>query len=164
MLRVATIAPPLKLVFAFDFNFAYHHSQHLFMHVDSRYPIRHIVSSWRERRACLEFLKQGHRLSPLPPEGDDNAQLFGSTRTLRIRQLNSLNLSIENSISPLRASPILHSTRINFHELSRAVGPSRQLRQAQFQLTFGSDDKRKLRTAGTHITTTTPSMSPSYAE
>src|SRR6266851_5354285 len=127
MLRVATIAPPLKLVFAFDFNVAYHHSQHLFMHVDSRYPIRHIVSSWRERRACLEFLKQGHRLSPLPPEGDDNAQLFGSTRTLRIRQLNSLNLSIENSISPLRASPILHSTRINFHELSRAVGPSRQL-------------------------------------
>src|SRR6266436_8264729 len=141
MLRVATIAPPLKLVFAFDFNVAYHHSQHLFMHVDSRYPIRHIVSSWRERRACLEFLKQGHRLSPLPPEGDDNAQLFGSTRTLRIRQLNSLNLSIENSISPLRASPILHSTRINFHELSRAVGPSRQLREVT--LPFRCGDKRQ---------------------
>src|SRR5262249_39242691 len=36
------------------------------MYVNSRYPIRHKVSSWRERRACCEFLNQGHRLSPLP--------------------------------------------------------------------------------------------------
>jgi len=34
------------------------------------------VSSWRERRACCEFLKQGHRLSPLSQKGRDNAQLF----------------------------------------------------------------------------------------
>jgi hypothetical protein len=86
-------------------------------------------SSWRERRACYEFLKQGHRLSPLPKEGRDNAQLFAQPRTLRIRQIDSLNFSTETSISPLRAFPILHSTRSNFHELSRAAGPTRQIRK-----------------------------------
>jgi hypothetical protein len=38
------------------------------MDVNSRYPVRHNVSSWRERRACCDFLNQGHRLSPLPPK------------------------------------------------------------------------------------------------
>ena len=37
------------------------------------------LPSWRERRACYEFLKQGHRLSPLSQEGRDNVQLFRST-------------------------------------------------------------------------------------
>ena len=63
------------------------------MHVDSRYPIRHNVSSWRERRACCEFLNRDHRLSPLPQNGRDNAQLFTQPRTLRIRQKNSFNFS-----------------------------------------------------------------------
>ena len=107
-----------------NFHVGHDHSQHLFMYVDSRYPVRHNVSSWRERRACCEFLKQGHRLSPLPQEGRDNAQLFAQPRTLRIRHIDSLNCSTENSISPLRASPILPSTRSNFHEISRAAGPS----------------------------------------
>src|ERR1700730_18501463 len=82
-----------------------------FMYVDSRYPIRHNVSSWRERRACCEFLNQGHRLSPLPKDGRDNAQLFTQPRTLRIRQKTSVNFSTVRSISPLLACPILHSTR-----------------------------------------------------
>src|SRR4029077_13901228 len=56
------------------------------------------VSSWRERRACYEFLKQGHRLSPLPQEGRDNAQLFAQPRTLRIRHIDSVNFSTEASI------------------------------------------------------------------
>jgi hypothetical protein len=49
------------------------------MHVDSRYPIRHNVSSCRERRACHEFLKQGHRLSPFPQEGSDKRLIIRST-------------------------------------------------------------------------------------
>src|SRR6266478_7925557 len=141
MLGVATISAPLKLVLALDFDVSHNHRQHLFMYVDSRYPISHILSSWRGAesvpRVSLSRVT-GYRRSP---GGKDNAQLFGSTRTLRIRQLNSLNLSIENSISPLRASPILHSTRINFHELSRAVGPSRQLREVT--LPFRCGDKRQ---------------------
>ena len=85
------------------FHVSYDHSQHLFMNVDSRYPVRHNVSSWRERRACCEFLKQGHRLSPLPQEGRGNAQLFAQPRTLRIRHADSLNFSTAKSISPLRS-------------------------------------------------------------
>src|SRR6266446_3637927 len=97
------------------------------MNVDSRYPVRHNVSSWRERRACCDVLKQGHRLSPLPQEGRDNAQLFAQPRTLRIRQIDSLNFSTETSISPLRACPILTLTLSDFHEISRAAGPTRQI-------------------------------------
>ncbi len=53
----------------------------------------------------MNVVKQGHRLSL---RGRNDAQLFGSTGTLRIRQLNSLNISIEPAIWPLRTSPILH--------------------------------------------------------
>src|SRR4029434_42106 len=105
MLRAAAVTDPLKLVLAIDFHVADDHGQHLFMYVDSRYPVRHKVSSWRERRACCEFLNQGHRLSPLPPGGRDDAQLFAQTRTLRIRHADSLNFSSANSISPLQ--PVL---------------------------------------------------------
>src|SRR3989442_5206985 len=41
MVGVATKQTPFKLVLAFDFHVSYDHSQHLFMNVDSRYPVRH---------------------------------------------------------------------------------------------------------------------------
>src|SRR6267143_6315824 len=44
-----------------------------------------ISSSWRERRACCNYLNQGRGLSPLPPREDNDAQLFAQTRTLRIK-------------------------------------------------------------------------------
>ena len=75
----------------------------------------------------LRVLKQGHRLSPLSQQGRDNAQLFAQSRTLRIRHIDGVNFSTETSISPLRAFPILHPTRSNFHELSRAAGPTRHI-------------------------------------
>src|SRR6201993_2178690 len=103
MLWGAGVTDPFKLVLAIGFHVAEDHGQHLFMYVNSRYPIRHKVSSWRERRACCEFLNQGHRLSPLPQNGRDNAQLFAQPRTLRIRHAHSLNFSTAKSISPLRS-------------------------------------------------------------
>ena len=75
---------------------------------DSRYPVRHKLSSWRERRACCEFLKQGHRLSPLPQDGRDNAQLFAQPRTLRIRHADSLNFS---SLAEVFASAVTTKAR-----------------------------------------------------
>jgi hypothetical protein len=72
----------------------------------------------------LRILNQGHRLSPLPQDGRDNAQLFAQLRTLRIRHADSFNFSSANSISPLQACSILHSTRSNFDEISRAAGPN----------------------------------------
>src|SRR5215470_8994929 len=72
----AAVTDPFKPVLAIDFHVADDHGQHLFMYVNSRYPIRHKDSSWRERRACCEILNQGRRLWPLPQEGSDNAQLF----------------------------------------------------------------------------------------
>src|SRR5215470_7243651 len=117
MLWAAAVTNSFKLELAINFHVANHHGQHLLMDVNSRYPVRHNVSSRRERRACCEFLNQGHRLSPLPQMGMDDAQLFAQSRTLRIRHADSLNFSSANSISPLRACPILHSTRSHFHEI-----------------------------------------------
>ena len=41
ILRVATVSYPFKLILALDLNVGHHHRQHLFMHVDSSYPIWH---------------------------------------------------------------------------------------------------------------------------
>src|SRR2546423_10619428 len=89
-------------------------------------------SSWRERRACCGYLNQGRGLSPLPSGEDNDAQLFAQTRTLRIRQLNGFDLSIVESTSPLRAVASIPLT--DFHGVSRARGPKRQLsKQPAFQ-------------------------------
>jgi hypothetical protein len=100
-----------------------------FYALDSRYLIRHNVPPSRsgERAASSLTRVTGYRRSP--HDGTDNAQLFTQPRTLRIKQENSLNFSTVGSISPLRACPILHSTPSNFHEFSRATGPTRQERK-----------------------------------
>src|ERR1700756_5298990 len=95
------------------------------MNIDTRYPVRHNVPPGRERRACCGYLNQGRGLSPLPPGEDNDAQLFAQSRTLRIRQINGLDFSIEISTSPLQAVAILPPT--DFHEVSRAVGPKGQI-------------------------------------
>src|SRR4029077_4790057 len=41
MLRIATVTDPFKLVLPLNFNVGHDHSQHPFMYVDSRYPVRH---------------------------------------------------------------------------------------------------------------------------
>jgi hypothetical protein len=51
MLGVATITASLKCVFAFDFDVGHDHSQHLFMNVDSRYPVRHNAQSQSQNRS-----------------------------------------------------------------------------------------------------------------
>jgi hypothetical protein len=66
--------PPLKLVLAFDFDVGDNYSQHLFMDINSRYPIGH-SSPWPsgERAAVTLTRVAGYRRSP----GEDNdAQLF----------------------------------------------------------------------------------------
>src|ERR1035437_1091696 len=103
MVGVATKQTPFKLVLAFDFHVSYDHSQHLFMNVDSRYPVRHNFPPGGSGERAASSLKQGHRLSPLPQEGRDNAQLFAQPRTLRIRHADSLNFATAKSISPLRS-------------------------------------------------------------
>src|SRR5499427_10005716 len=79
MFRSAAVTDPFKPVLAIDFHVADDHGQHLFMYVNSRDPIRHKVSSWRERRACCEFLNQGHRLSPLPQKENRQRPIICST-------------------------------------------------------------------------------------
>src|ERR1700746_1670400 len=117
MLWTAAVTHSFKLALAINFHVTNHHRQHLLMDVNSRYPVRHNVSSWRERRACCDFLNQGHRLSPLPPKATDNAQLFAQPRTLGITPAASLTFPSATQTPPLRACLILHSTRPNFHEI-----------------------------------------------
>src|SRR5215813_181581 len=105
MLGIAPKPAPLKLILTSDFDIRHDHSQHLFMDVNSRYPVHE--SSSRERRACHKLPSTrvtGYRRSR---KGWDNAQLFAQSRTLRIRQYNSLDFSTEVSTSPLRALLVL---------------------------------------------------------
>src|SRR5260221_8856986 len=90
---------------------------------EHRFPLscRTSLPPGRERRACCGYLNQGRGLTSLPPGEDNDAQLFAQSRTLRIRQINGLDFSIEISTSPLQAITILPQS--DFHEVSRAVGP-----------------------------------------
>src|SRR5580700_3899024 len=94
LFRVAAKHPSLKLVFAFDFNVGHNYSQHLLVNIDSRYPVRHrlLLAGSGERAAITLTRVAGYRRSP----GEDNdAQLFAQTRTLRIRQMDGLELSTD---------------------------------------------------------------------
>jgi hypothetical protein len=54
IVQVAVKHPPLKLVFAFDFDVRHNYSQHLFMDINSRYPIGH-SSSWPGAESVLRL-------------------------------------------------------------------------------------------------------------
>src|SRR5208282_277467 len=66
LVGVATKQTPFKLVLAFDFHVRYDHSQHLFMNVDSRYPVRHNFppGGSGERAASSLSRVTGYRCSP----------------------------------------------------------------------------------------------------
>src|ERR1035437_10301681 len=123
MVGVATKQTPFKLVLAFDFHVSYDHSQHLFMNVDSRYPVRHNFppDGSGERAASslsrVTGYRRSHRGETTPNYSLNHARSGSDTRTA--------------STSPLRnqsrrsaASPILPATLGYFHEISRAAGPS----------------------------------------
>src|SRR6202011_4285925 len=82
-----------------------------------------IGPSGRERRACCDYLNQSRGLSLLPPGEDNDAQLFAQTRTLRIRQMDGLEISTDKLDLAAPASGILSLS--HFHKVSRAEGPKR---------------------------------------
>src|SRR6266478_4785803 len=55
LFRLAAKHPPLKLVFAFDFNVGHNYSQHLLVDIDSRYLVGH-SSSWPGAESVLRLL------------------------------------------------------------------------------------------------------------
>src|ERR1700756_5524384 len=117
MLWAAAVTHSLKLVLAINFHVTNHHGQHLLMDVNSRYPVRHKVSSWRERRACCEFINQGHRLSPPPTEGNRQRPIICSTthapdQTRGQPQLLQCELNLAAPSLSYSAFP-----RTNFHEI-----------------------------------------------
>ena len=67
-----------------NFHVGYHHSQHLFVDINSRYSVRHklLLAGSGERAAVTLTRVAGYRRSP---REDNDAQLFTQTRTLRIR-------------------------------------------------------------------------------
>jgi hypothetical protein len=64
----------------------------------------------------------GYRRSP---RGRQRRPIIRSTGTLRIRQVDGLNLSTVIATSPLRTVAI--APRTDFHKVSRAAGPKRQV-------------------------------------
>src|ERR1700745_963356 len=131
LFRVAVKHPPLKLVFAFDFNVGHNYSQHLLVNIDSRYPVRHrlLLAGSGERAAITLTRVAGYRRSP----GEDNdAPLFPQTPKLNesLKHARSgsdrwtvSNSPLINAPSPLRAVAILPVS--DFHKVSRAEGPQR---------------------------------------
>src|SRR5437763_5244765 len=107
---------PLKRVFTCDFDVTDDYRQHLFVNVDSRYPIRH-SSSRPGAESVLRFLNQGRGLSLVCAGRYNTAQLSAQIRTLRIRQEQGFNFSRQFSASPPRAGAML----ADFHEVSRAT-------------------------------------------
>src|ERR1700737_3774658 len=101
MLGVATKPPPLEFVFAVTLNVGHYYSQHLFMHVNSRYLISHCFLLGGKRRACRELHIQAHVAIAAPARGRQQRPFIRSIRTLRVRQGHSLNCSTVCSTSPL---------------------------------------------------------------
>jgi hypothetical protein len=62
------------------------------------------------------------------PQGRQRRPIIRSTGTLRIRQVDGLNLSTVIATSPLRTVGIV--PRTDFHEVSRAPGPKGQVGNA----------------------------------
>jgi hypothetical protein len=58
-----------ELVLSIDFNVGDDYMQHPFMHIDSRYLIRHISPSGGSGEHVSTYVSQGHELSPFPSEG-----------------------------------------------------------------------------------------------
>ena len=115
---------PLKLVLALDRDVGYHHGEHLLVNINSCYPVRHRFLLVGSGERAASYFMQGHGLSPLP-SGEDDAQLFAQSSTLRIRQSDGLDFSIVASTSPLPTFPNSAATLTHFHEISRAVGPTK---------------------------------------
>src|SRR2546426_7229532 len=124
LLRIATVSDPFKLVPPLNFNVGHDHSQHLFMYVDSRYPVRHNFppGGSGERAASSLSRVTGYRCSHRRGETTPNYSLnyAGSGSDTRTASTSPLRNQSRRS----EASPILPSTRSYFHEISRAARPS----------------------------------------
>src|SRR6516162_2135214 len=124
LLGVATKPSPLEFVFALTLYVGYHYSQHLFVNVNSRYPISHGFLLGGKRRACHALHIQAHVAIAAPARGDSNAHSFAQLRMLRVRHGHSLNCSTMRSTSPLPVVSHCALALSDFHKVSRAVGPN----------------------------------------
>jgi hypothetical protein len=78
MLGVATKPAPLKLVLAFDVHVSHNHGKHLFMNVNSRYPIRYkllLAGAESVSQVTLNWVA-GYRRSP---QGERQCPFIRST-------------------------------------------------------------------------------------
>jgi hypothetical protein len=66
LLGVGTVPASLKLVFVVDFDVRHNYRQHLFMDVNSGYPIRHRLPPGGGGERAGDYVKQDLGLSPLP--------------------------------------------------------------------------------------------------
>jgi len=87
----------LEVEVAVNLDVGHRDRQHLLVDVNSRDPVRHRPLLGRAE-SVPRRINQGRGLSSLPVELDD-AQLFGQSRTLRIKQL----LGLDGSTGSLRS-------------------------------------------------------------
>jgi hypothetical protein len=100
---VATKHPPLKLVLTVDLNVRHNYGQHLFMNIDSRYPVSHNVPLARSGERAAVTL----------------SRVAGYRRSLRVRQRRPIIRSITHAPDQTGSGPF-DLTLSDFHEVSRA--------------------------------------------
>src|SRR5207302_6861651 len=107
MVGVATNQTPFQLVLAFDLHVSYDHSQHLFMNVDSRYPVRHNFppGGSGERAASSLSRVTGYRRSHRRGETTPNYSL-NHARDRKSTRLNSSHVKISYAVFCLKKKRI----------------------------------------------------------
>ena len=78
MFGVAPKPSPLEFVFAVTLNVGYDYRQHLFMHLNSRYPVSHCFLLGGKRRACCELHRQTHVALAAPARGSQQGPFIRS--------------------------------------------------------------------------------------
>src|SRR5215471_9727384 len=146
LLGVATKPSPLEFVFAGTLNVGHHYSQHLLMHVNSRYPISHCFLLGGKRRACRELHIQAH-VAIAAPASRRQQRPFIRSITHAPGQTGSQPQLLHCVFRPRRsrAFPIVLGLSNDFHEVSRAVGPKWQGRVTERRRGGGVLTEKSLR-------------------
>src|SRR5882762_2460869 len=118
LFRVAAKHPPLKLVFAFDFNVGHKYSQHLLVDINSRYPVGH-SSSWPGAESVLRYLNQSRGLSPLPQGKTTTPNYSLKHARPGSDRWTASNFPLISSTSPLQTVAILPLS--DFHRGPKAL-------------------------------------------
>jgi hypothetical protein len=123
LLGVTAKRASFQLVRAFDFHIGHHYGPHFLMNIDPPLACKTYCFSWAGAESVPQVTLTKVAGYRHPHRGKRQGPFIRSTHTLRIRHVYRLDCSIDVSISPFPAFSYC-LTLSDFHEISRAAGPS----------------------------------------